>query len=432
MFHLHVRYRSRDGGGSCESARQYIVREGPFAQRGDTVRWVQSINMPPWAGGESAPVYWRAAEGPHSRVNARTAMLVEFAVPLQLPRDDQNTLVMAMAEELSAMGVEEPSTLLRLPLTMAFHEGHGRNPHVHCMLSLSLNDGLARDEKTWFRRNSPQASERGGARRSDYVTKKRWLYRVRETWARLANAALALRGLEPTLDHRSHAERAVKAVPQIHLGPRISHMSRQGVRTSRGDRHAAIVARNTTEHALEVQLLQRKRAVPTSEFEDAVSLQAERVWRRRRDLLWTEMLSDHPLNDAQTLRSHASAMLFDSDPAGLAAARQAFEAQADTREFANLVGPDWDTVSTPGCFWAVRPDQDEVILLGPGYLATDGRDDASFVAMLKASAILRLKRPALLVKDGLQRLAQQALESLGFDWPTRTLRNTKTKAAKRP
>ena len=432
MFHLHVRYRSRDGGGSCESARQYIVREGSFTKRGDAVRWVQSLHMPPWAGGESASIYWRAAEGPHSRVNARTALLIEFAVPRQLSVDDQNALVKVMAESLATMGEEDSSTSLRLPLTMALHEGYGRNPHVHCMLSLSLNDGLVRDEKTWFRRHSPKAPEGGGARRSKYVNKKRWLYRVRETWARLSNAALERCGFEPSLDHRSHAERVLKTIPQIHLGPRISNMEQKGVRTSRGDRHATIVASNLAEHEFQVQMLRRKRDLQLATEENAVSLQAVRVWARLRDLLWIEMFKDHPLADERRLRSCASAVVFDSDPNGSVAAIKAFEQQKDTRQFADLIGSDWDTVATPAGFWAVRPARDEVILLGQGYLATDGDDDASLLAMLKASTILGLKRPALLVKDGFHSLAQRALTGLGLHWPTKTFRNLPPKPTKRP
>lgn len=431
MFHLHVGYRSRDGGGSCESARQYIAREGPFAKRGDRVRWVRSIHMPGWADGDSAPAYWRAAEGPHSRVNARTAVLIEFAVPRQLPLEDQNALVMSMSEALSAMGEEDPATLLRLSLTVAFHEGHGRNPHAHVMLSLSLNDGLARDEKTWFRRYSAKSPGQGGARRSDYVTKRRWLYRVRETWSRLANAALGRLGLEPALDHRSHVQRSLTTKPQIHLGPRISHMARQGIATSRGDRHAAIAAENSAMHELEAVLLRRKRAVQIAELEDAVSLQAERVWARQRDLFWVDMLRDHPLADEQELCSHASAVVFESAPDGLKIAHHTFERQADTRQLAQLVGPDWDTVATSAGHWAVRPYQDEVILMGRGYLATDGNDETSVTAMLKASTFVKFKRPALLARDGLKDLAKRVLEGLGFDWPMGTLQRADKKLTKR-
>lgn len=428
MFHLHVGYRSRDGGGSCEAARQYIAREGRYAKRGDTVRWIQSLHMPLWAGGASAPRYWRAAEGPDSRVNARTVTLIEIAVPRQLPRADQDALVIAMGELLSSMGVEDSSSDLRMPLTLAFHEGHGRNPHVHCMLSLSLNDGLARDEKTWFRRFAPKNPERGGARKSEYVTKLRWLHRVREAWAGLANTALARCGLAPSLDHRSHAERQRKRTAQIHLGPRVAHMKGQGVQTVRGDRHAAIAAENDAALAFEVWLLRKKKELQKAELENAVELQAERDWAATRQQLWMEILQDHPLARDDALRSHACAIVLESDPSNLATVRQAFDRQSDTRAVSALVGPDWDVISTPAGFWAVRPGYDEVVLLAPGYVATDGEDEANLLAMMKASALLGLKRPRLFVQEHLMPVASRVLDKLGWDWPTNLLRR---KASKR-
>jgi len=83
MFHVHIGYRSRDGGTSCEAARQYIVREGKYRKRGDVVRMVAPIHMPAWAGDRSANAYWAAAEGNHSRANGRTALILEFALPSQ-------------------------------------------------------------------------------------------------------------------------------------------------------------------------------------------------------------------------------------------------------------------------------------------------------------------------------------------------------------
>jgi hypothetical protein len=91
MFHLHVRYCSRDGGRSCDAAREYIAREGRYEKRGDAVRWVRSLHMPEWVEGASAPAYWSAAEGRHSRANARTALLVEFALPKQLSDEDSGS-----------------------------------------------------------------------------------------------------------------------------------------------------------------------------------------------------------------------------------------------------------------------------------------------------------------------------------------------------
>lgn len=413
MFHLNVRYRSRDGGGSCEAARQYIAREERYAKRGDSVRWVRSLNMPEWADGASAPKYWRAAEGRHSRVNARTAILVECAVPKQLSAEDQDELVLSMMDALSAMGVEEPS-FLRLPVTAAFHEGYGRNPHVHVLVSLSLNDGIFRAEEQWFRRYSAKNPTRGGARRSEYVTKRRWLYRVREVWATLANAALFRRGMKPALDHRSHTARGLSIAPQIHLGPRIAEMSRRGVETERGRRHRAIEEANQDALELDATLLRHRQALLRAERDFENGVQSEAYWRERQEAEWTELLRNHPLaGSAQELRTHATALVVESDRANAATVREAMDMPGVARAFSELVGPSWDVVSSPAGFWAVRPGHDAVILLGRGYVATNGDADDMLRAMLMAVPMLHMSAPVTAAAEAVRGSIQRLLDAMG-------------------
>jgi len=417
MFHLNVRYRSRDGGGSCEAARQYIAREGRYAGRGDSVRWVRSLNMPEWVDGASAPKYWRAAEGRHSRVNARTAILVEFAVPKQLTAEEQDSLVLTMLEELSATGVEEPS-FLRLPLIAALHEGYGRNPHVHVLVSLSLNDGICRAEDQWFRRYSPEHPTKGGARRSEYVTKRRWLYRVRELWATLANAALSRCGMQPGLDHRSHAARGLARAPQIHLGPRIAEMSRRGLDTERGRRRRAIEEANEAARELEARLLRRRQTLARAELEWQDSIHSEAYWRERQQTEWSELLRNHPLTAAAPeVRAHATALVVESDLANAAAMRQAPGRCADATKFAEAVGSGWEVISTPEGVWVIKPGQDAVVLLGPGYLATDSDAEDSLHVMLKLAQMLHMKAPVMAVAERVRASLQGILHTaLDHGW----------------
>lgn len=430
MFHLNVRYRSRDGGGSCEAARQYIAREGRYAKRGDTVRWVRSLNMPEWADGASAPKYWRAAEGRHSRVNARTAILVEFAVPKQLAAEDQDSLVLAMLEALSAMGVEEPS-FLRLPLTAALHEGYGRNPHAHVLVSLSLNDEIYRAEEQWFRRYSPKHPTKGGARRSEYVTKRRWLYRVREVWAALANAALSRCGMQPALDHRSHAVRGLSRAPQIHLGPRVAEMSRRGVDTERGRRRRAIDEANEAALDLDARLQRTRQAMARAELEWQEAAHSEAYWRERQRAEWGELLRDHPLaGSAPELRRHATALVVESDRANAAAVGRALQRYADAGAFREVFGSDWDVIATSAGVWGIRPGRNDVVMLAPGYVATDGEAEDSLRVMLKAVQILQMKVPVVAVAERARDLVQRLLDALGHGWrvvPTKLVDQNKSR-----
>lgn len=413
---MHIQYRSRDGGRSCDKARQYIAREGEFVGCGDTVRWVKSLHMPVWAGDGSTAVYWQAAEGRHSRVNARTGILVEFALPKVLTVPDQDALALRMAELLSSMATEDASSG-RLPVTLAIHEGYGRNPHVHALVSTSIADGLVRTVGTWFRRRTPKSPAAGGAQRSVYVTKRRWVHRVRQAWAALANAALELRGLPPALDHRSHAARGLTLEPQIHLGPRIAHMRAQGIDTSRGARHAEVERRNAELSELDARILQRREAVEDLVLSSALALQAERVWALKRDEDWCAMLEGHRLaGDAADLKIHATAIVMEADSKNIVALHEAYQAQTDVRRFAQAVGPDWEPVATRVGFWAIKSNQDSVVLLCSRYAATDGEDEGSLAAMIAAATTLPFKRPLMAVRDSHQEMAIEQLERLGLDW----------------
>lgn len=432
MFHLNVKYRSRDGGGSCEAAMEYIAREGRYKGRGDKVRWVQSLHMPAWAGDTTARVYWHSAEGPHSRVNARTAMLVEFAIPKQLPIEDQNALVLEMMEQLSQMGVEEPGHLARLPVTGGVHEGYGRNPHAHVLVSLSLNDWIARDELTWFRRHSPKAPEKGGARRSSYVTQRRWLYRVREAWADLANAALVRNGMKPALDHRSHAARGLATLPQIHLGPRIAGMLGRGVDTARGRRSRDIQEANEIALELEAQLLRRQRALHAAEMDFEATVRSREYWDAKQQEEWNELLSSHPLAaSAVELRKHATVVVLDVD----AAARSTTPGLARSDELGALgkaLGPSWDVLATSNGLWGIRPGQDSVVMLRKGLVATDGEDDESLRVVLEAVPVLGLRQPLVAVRDGLRAAAQRLLDLMRLPWRLTSLDQAAAKKAAAP
>lgn len=408
---------------------EYIAREGRYKGRGDKVRWVQSLHMPVWAGGATARAYWHAAEGRNSRVNARTAMLIEFAIPKELPAGDQDALVLEMMERLSQMGVEEPGHLARLPVTAGVHEGYGRNPHAHVLVSLSLNDGIPRDELMWFRRHSPKAPEKGGARRSSYVTQRRWLYRVREAWATLANAALVRRGLKPTLDHRSHAARGLPTLPQIHLGPRIAGMPDRGMDTARGRRSREVEEANAIALALQAQLLRRQRALHAAEMDFQAALRSREYWYAKQQEEWTELLSSHPLAaSAAELRNRATAVVVDLDTSAQSTTPEVAR-RDDLGAFGKALGPNWDTIEISNGLWGIRPGRDSVVVLRNGVVASDGEDDESLRAVLQAVPVLGLRQPLVAVRDGLRAAAQRMLDVMGLPW---RLTSLNLPAAKKP
>lgn len=422
MFHMHVSYRSRDGGRSCESARQYIAREGRFRKRGDTVRMVVSINMPDWAGDISANVYWAAAEGAHSRANARTALMVEFALPSGLSRGAQNTLAMRMAEAVSRLGMDGTPLSHRLPVTFAIHEGGGSNPHVHMLVSTSINDQVARPREQWFRRFQSKARERGGAPRHRHLTKKGWVRQVRALWARLANEVLVAMGLPATLDHRSFAERGIVKAPTIHLGPRLAGLAARGELTPRISRSNKVVEENEALEALEDEIARRNKAVRELEWQSRLLVHAREVWKAMSDSTVAAILSEHPLGGgAPDVRSAATAVIVEADATNAPLLRDAYEKLLTEDLVASIAGEAWDVVKPQQGIWLVRPAADTVVMLGPGYAATDAVDEDAITAMLRMARRLPFKKPVVLARDLLFETVRGLMEAMEMDWPSRKL-----------
>lgn len=433
MFHLHIRYLSKDGGGSAEGARLYLAREGRYAKRGDIVRWVHSLNMPTWAATASAEAYWQAAISTANRENARTAVLIEFAIPKLLPKAAQNDLALAFAGEMTALMAAESGLSEVLPSTMGFHEGYGRNPHLHLLVSTSILDGLDRDAKSWFRRFNPKDPSKGGAKRSALVTKKGWLFRVRELWATMANKALLALGLPATVDHRSHAARGLTTLPGLHLGPTTTYLRAQGISTPRSERLQDIVDDNVLQLELEERIRVRKTAIARLKLEIDIGETADGVWRRLRTENWRHLLAKHPFAAPQAaLVRHANALVAEADGPN----KQLLAAAPYTREFLialrKAVGVDWDATAVEGGLWLVRPTHDSVVVVRQGYAATDGVDSDSIAAVIKAAGQYAYVSPLLAVRRAALGAARAVLLELGLKWKVSLLPEPESDAGMAP
>ena len=135
---------------------------------------------------------------------------------------------------------------------------------------------------------------------------------------------------------------------------------------------------------------------------------------------WCVVLGEHPLaGGIDDVRAQATAMVVEMDRENWLALGDAFRAERDVRRFAGAVGSSWEPVATPERFWAVKPNQDAVVLLCQDYAATDADDEESLVAMINAALILPLTMPALVVKDRVRALATEVVQRLGLDWPVK-------------
>jgi hypothetical protein len=135
FYHLSFRSGSRAGGACAGAAHSYITRTEEYDDpERDAATYTESDHMPSWARDDSHE-YWDAADL-FERANGRLYLSADFALPRDLPSEDQVSLAHAFAQELTA---DE-----RLPYTMVIHaghdgEGHEHNPHAHLMISERRN-----------------------------------------------------------------------------------------------------------------------------------------------------------------------------------------------------------------------------------------------------------------------------------------------------
>lgn len=207
VYHLSVKTGSPGKGGPHA---EYILREGEYADREDFVA-SESGNMPAWA--EHDPkIFWAAADA-HERANGRVYSELEVALPRELTREQQISLVREFVENTLGQ---------RHAYTWAIHVPQASDqesqPHFHLMFSERRIDGIERDPDEYFRRWNPKNPERGGAGKDRYFSSQGFVWAVREEWARTANEALERAGHEARIDHRSYRDSGIDLEPQRKLG----------------------------------------------------------------------------------------------------------------------------------------------------------------------------------------------------------------------
>lgn len=226
-YHLSFRSGSRAGGASGAAAFDYVTRSREYDDEDrDPAIYTESDHMPSWAADDPRE-YWDAADL-YERANGRLYVSADFALPLDLDRDEQIALAREFARELTEGE--------RLPYTLAIHagrdeDGQEHNPHAHLMFSERRNDGIERSREQWFRRADSQRPERGGAPKSRAFHGRKWVEQAREKWAESTNKTLERAGRSERVDHRSYARQGIHKEPGEHYGPAAPHF------LSRGDAH---------------------------------------------------------------------------------------------------------------------------------------------------------------------------------------------------
>jgi hypothetical protein len=238
IFHMNIKIGRRSSGQSAKAKADYILREGKYAKDRDgdrdKVLHSQSGNMPKFA--DDPQQYWEAADT-YERANGRLFREIEFSLPVELTLNQQKELVRDFAEHVTSSE--------KLPHTFAIHDGKGKNPHCHLIVSERKNDGIERPAERYFKRHNAKEPGKGGARKSESLVPKSWLQETRQAWSEHANKALENAGHSARINHRSLKDQSIDRLPGIHKGPNVKAIEHRGIRMSRGELARSIEATNS-------------------------------------------------------------------------------------------------------------------------------------------------------------------------------------------
>lgn len=270
IYHLHVKSVSR-GTGSAQAKADYISREGKYQADRDEVAYSEHGHMPNWA--DDWKKYWVNSDI-YERANGRLFVHVEFALPVELSRDQQQELASNFCRQLA-----QTSQGQKLPYSMAIHKGRGENnPHCHLMINERINDGISRGPSDWFRRANTKDPAKGGAQKAEELRSKFWLRDTRKLWSEMANQSLKKYGHNTSIDHRTLAAQGIDREPQYHLGPAAAAMERKN--NSKEKNQGPVTARGA-EYSLQLEIIDAKNILKSLEKEKETQTGKNKIQSRR-------------------------------------------------------------------------------------------------------------------------------------------------------
>ena len=235
IYHCSVKIISRSQGRSATGAAAYRSGEKIHDERTglthdytrksgvDHTEIMTPKKTPSWVHNRST--LWNEVERIEKRKDAQLCREVEVALPCELSRTENQTLVRSFVEaEFIDRG---------MIADIAFHHMDSDNPHAHILLTTReiTPQGFGNKNRNW--------------------NKKDHLETWRQSWQEHANTALELAGHEARIDHRTLEAQGIERIPQIHLGAKVTEMEKRGIRTERGKK--ALEIEETNEKIINLQ-----------------------------------------------------------------------------------------------------------------------------------------------------------------------------------
>ena len=202
-------------------------------------------------------------EASEKQWNAQLARGIIMALPRELLADQYETLVREYCmEQFVSRGMIADYSI---------HDKGDGNPHAHVMLTMRALD----EHGKWLpkaRRGYilDENGERIKLPSGDYKTRKErttdWddpgnCERWRTAWADTTNRYLERAGADVRLDLRSYERQGVDLVPTVHMGPVVTYLEQQGIRTEIGQYNEEIKQFNRVLQSLKMRLASLKKWV---------------------------------------------------------------------------------------------------------------------------------------------------------------------------
>jgi hypothetical protein len=250
IFHMSIKIITRGAGKSAVAAAAYrsgetLTNEYDGVTHDYTHKvgiFHSEILLPPNAPKEytDRSALWNAVEKVERYKNAQLAREVEISLPRELSRDE--------SIELARRFVQETFVDKGMCADICFHDkDKGNNPHAHIMLTmrpLNPDGSWGAKSKSIDGRKIPTVDW------NDRDNAEEW----RSSWADYLNEALAQKGIEERVDHRSYERQGIDQIPTVHMGVSVLQMERRGIKTERGNYNREIDKRNKQLRSLNARI----------------------------------------------------------------------------------------------------------------------------------------------------------------------------------
>lgn len=204
-------------------------------------------HAPAWA--KDRERLWNEVEKKENRVNSQLARSFIIALPRELTLEQNIELVRDhLNKEFVSKGMVADFAIHNIPA-----KDGGDQPHLHVLTTLRgfNEDGTWQRNKNreWNGYNAHKEWDKNGNpiatfRRFDAA--EAW----RESWEKTQNEHLERAGRSERISMKSYKEQGIDKIPQIHLGPNLDDMERNGIPTEKGNYNRWVEKRNRIVEAL--------------------------------------------------------------------------------------------------------------------------------------------------------------------------------------